>query len=166
MAKAKSFMPDGKRSVTPYVCVRGVRRLVEFLTAAYDAEVLGMVPNPDDSIGHAELRIGDSIIMLFDSQPGWPDTPSLLCLYVPDADATYTKALAAGAETVTAPMTSTIIGDRGARIRDPLGNIWWIQTHVEDVEREEMMARFGDPAELEKMRIAQETFAAEMQRRR
>jgi PhnB protein len=166
MAKAKSFVPDGKRSVTPYVCVKGVRRLVEFLTTAFDAEVLGMVPNRDGTIGHAEVRIGDSIIMLFDAQPDWPETPSFLCLYVPDADATTARALKAGAASVTGLMSSAIIGDRGARIRDPVGNVWWIQTHLEDVSRDEMMARFGDPAEIEKMQTAQESFATEMQRRK
>ncbi len=165
MTKAKSFTPEGKRAVTPYLVVKGVRQLVDFLKSAFDAELLGMVPNPDGAIGHAEVRIGDCVLMMFDAQPDWPDTPSFLCLYVPDADATYARALGAGAEAITPPYTSGIIGDRGGRIRDPLGNIWWIQTHLEDMTNEEMMARFADPAELEKMRAAQDSFTAEMRRR-
>jgi PhnB protein len=166
MTKARHFTPEGKRSVTPYLVVKGVRQLVEFLKAAFDGEVLGIVPNPDGAIGHAEVRVGDCILMMFDAQADWPDTPSFLCLYVPDADATYSRALAAGAVTVTPPMTSRIIGDRGARIRDPLGNIWWIQTHLEELTKDEMMARFAEPAELEKMRAAQESFTAEVRRRK
>jgi PhnB protein len=166
MTEAKSFTPEGKRSLTPYLCVKGVPQLVEFLKSAFDAEVLGMVPNPDGTIGHAEVRIGDCILMMFDAKPDWADTPGFLSLYVPDADATFAKALAAGAVAVTPLYTSGIIGDRGGRLRDPLGNIWWIQTHLEDLSNDEMMARFADPAEIEKMRAAQESFTAEMRRRK
>lgn len=109
--------------------------------------------------------MGDSVLMMFDGQADWAQTPSFLCLYVPDVDAAYAKAIAAGATVVTPLMTSRIIGDRGARIRDPLGNIWWLQTRVEDLTHDEMMARFGEPGELDKMRSTQESFAAEMRGR-
>jgi len=159
------YIPAGKHSVTPYLVTKGVERLLAFLTAAFDADVYLKVPNADGTIGHAEARIGDSVIMAFDARPDWIDTPSFLCLYVADVDATYAKALAAGAVTVTGLMTSKIIGDRGARIRDPLGNIWWLQTHLEDVASDEMARRFGDQAELALMRATQESFEAEMNRR-
>jgi uncharacterized glyoxalase superfamily protein PhnB len=165
MTQAKHYIPEGKRSVTPYVVVRGVGRLIDFLKSAFDADAYLTVPNPDGTIGHAEVRVGDSVLMMFDADPDWVETPSFLCLYVPDVDATYAKAIAAGAAEVTPLMTSRIIGDRGARIRDPLGNIWWLQTRVEDLSHDEMMARFAEPGELEKMRTTQESFAAEMRGR-
>lgn len=158
-------IPAGKHAVTPYLVTKGVERLLTFIAAAFDADVYLKVPNADGTIGHAEARIGDSVIMAFDAKSGWIDTPGFLCLYVPDVDRTYAKALAAGAVSVTGLMTSKIIGDRGARVRDPVGNIWWLQTHLEDVTPEEMAKRFGDPAELAAMRQTQESFEAEMNRR-
>lgn len=165
MTQAKHYIPEGKRSVTPYLVVKGVTQLLEFLKSAFDADVYLTVPNPDGTIGHAEVRVGDCVLMMFDAQPDWVQTPSFLCLYVPDVDATYARAIAAGAAEVTPLMTSRIIGDRGARIRDPLGNIWWLQTRVEDLTQDEMMARFAEPGELEKMRSTQASFAAEMRDR-
>ena len=165
MTKAKHYIPEGKRSVTPYLVVKGVGRLVDFLKAAFDADAYLSVPNPDGTIGHAEVRVGDSVLMMFDAQPDWVDTPSFLSHYVPDVDATYAKAIAAGAVEVTPLMTSRTVGDRGARIRDPLGNIWWLQTHVEDLTQDEMTARFAEPGELEKMQSTQESFTAEMRGR-
>ena len=160
-----NHIPAGKHAVTPYLVTKGVEKLLEFIAAAFDADIYLKVPNADGTIGHAEARIGDSVIMAFDAKPHWVDTPSFLCLYVADVDATYAKALAAGAVSVTALVTSKIIGDRGARVRDPLGNIWWLQTHLEDVTPEEMARRFGDPTELAMMRQAQDSFEAEMDRR-
>jgi PhnB protein len=165
MTQATHYIPQGKRSVTPYIVVKGVQRMIDFLVEAFDADAYLTVPNPDGSIGHAEVRVGDCVLMMFDAQADWVETPSFLCLYVPDVDATYAKAIAAGAAEVTPLMTSRMIGDRGARIRDPLGNIWWLQSHLEDVSTDEMMARFSEPAELEKMRIAQESFQTEMRGR-
>ena len=160
-----SHVPAGKHAVTPYLVTKGVTRLLEFIAAAFDADVYLRVPNADGTVGHAEARIGDSVIMAFDAKPHWIDTPSFVCLYVADVDATYARALAAGAVSVTGLATSKVIGDRGARVRDPLGNIWWLQTHLEDVTPDEMARRFGDPAELTAMRQAQDSFEAEMNRR-
>ena len=165
MTTAKHYIPEGKRSVTPYIVVKGVSRLIDFLKTAFDADAYLVVPNPDGTIGHAEVRVGDCVLMMFDAAADWVETPSFLCLYVPDVDATHAKAIAAGAADVTPLATSRIIGDRGARIRDPLGNIWWLQTRVEDLTHDEMMARFGEPGELDKMRATQESFAAEMRGR-
>ena len=93
----------------------------------------------DGAIGHAEIRLGDSILLAFDSRPDWPDTPAMLRVYVADADAAFERAVAAGARIVT-PIDPTAWGDRGGRIRDPLGNIWWVVQRVEDVPPDEMAA--------------------------
>jgi len=120
------------------------------------------VLNPDGTVGHAEVRIGDSVVMTFDARPGWLDTPSFLSVYVPDVDEVVARALIAGATIVTEITTSQIIGDRGGRIKDPVGNIWWIQTHLEDVDQPTMRERFEDAAELATMQRLQQSFDAEM----
>lgn len=128
------------------------------MAKAFAADVYLTVPNPDGSIGHAEARIGDSVVMVFDGNGDWPPTPAFLSLYVEDVDTTARLALQEGAQLVTEVMTSVITGDRGGRLRDPVGNIWWIQTHLHDVSQEEMHAKFADPAELATMQRAQESF--------
>jgi PhnB protein len=92
--------------------------------------------------------------MMFDALDGWPDTPAFLRLYVPDADAAYQRALAAGATPVTA-VTALFFGDRVGRVRDPLGNIWWIQSHAEDVDPSEMERRSQDPAAVQALRYVE-----------
>ncbi|EFH84614.1 VOC family protein [Ktedonobacter racemifer] len=133
-------IPEGYSTVTPWIVTRDTARLLDFMKQAFGAEELGRVYNEDGSIGHAEARIGDAIVMAFDEKEEWPDTPCFLRLFVPDGDALYQRALAAGATSVT-EITSMFWGDRGGRVRDPLGNIWWIQTHVENVAPEEMEKR-------------------------
>jgi uncharacterized glyoxalase superfamily protein PhnB len=156
--------PAGKRTATPYIAVKGAGAFIDFLKGAFDAEELGRVPNPDGTIGHAEVRVGDSILMMFDARPEWRDTPSFLCLYVPDADATFARALEAGAEPLTAMTTFRIIGDRVGRVRDPFGNVWWIQTHLEDVSPEESLRRMQDSEEMSVMQHMQVTFTEAMDR--
>lgn len=157
--------PNGKGTVTPYVVVKGAAQFLDFVKQAFDAKEMIRVPNPDGTIGHAEFRIGNSIFMVFDAKPNWPDTPSFLSMYVDDADAVFAKALAAGAEKITEVTISNIIGDRGGRVRDPLGNIWWIQTHFEDVSPDEIAKRFQNPTELSVMQKLQASFEEEMNRR-
>jgi uncharacterized glyoxalase superfamily protein PhnB len=150
--------------VTPYIVVKGADRFLEFVSQAFDAEELGRTPNPDGTIGHAEVRIGASVLMVFDARPDWADTPSFLCIYVDDADATFAQALEAGATPITAMTTFGIIGDRVGRVRDPLGNVWWVQTHLEDVSAEESAKRMADPDELAVMMQMQTTFLEAMDR--
>ena len=95
---------------------------------------------PDGAIGHAEVRIGDAVVMMFDGPAEWPDTPAFLRLYVPDGDAVFSGALAAGATAVTA-MTELSWGDRVGRVRDPFGNLWWIRTRVAEVDAQEAERR-------------------------
>jgi PhnB protein len=158
-------IPTGKTTVTPYVCARGAAAFLAFVQQTFDTPEPLRVLNPDGTIGHAEVRIGDSVVMVFDARPSWPDLPSLLSVYVADADAVVARAVQAGATVVTEVATSGIVGDRGGRIRDPLGNIWWIQTHLEDVDEATALERLRDPAELAVMERLQRSFDDEMRRR-
>lgn len=106
--------------------------------------------NPDGSIAHVEVTVGNSIVMLFDTTPGWPETPAFFRLYLEDADATYRQALAAGATSVT-ELTELFWGDRVGRVRDPFGNIWWLQSRVANVSYDEMQTRMTEPAMIEAM---------------
>ena len=147
-------IPEGYHSVTPWIIARSSAQLIEFLNAASGAEEIARVVGEDGSIGHAEVRIGDSVVMMFDAKPDWPDTPAFLRLYVEDGDAVYQKALQAEAISVT-EMTHLFWGDRVGRVRDPFGNLWWIQTRVEDVSLEEMERRAGEKEWVDAMEYVQ-----------
>jgi PhnB protein len=149
-----SAIPEGYHTVTPWIISRDTAGLIEFVKAAFGAEDLGRVYNDDGSIGHAEVRIGDSVVMMFDAKPDWPDTPGLLRLYVEDADATFQRALQAGATAIT-ELTHLFWGDLVGRVRDPLGNLWWIQQRIEEVNPEEMERRISDPTFAEAMAYVQ-----------
>ena len=151
-------VPPGYHAVTPWVITRDTARLIEFAKQAFGAAELARIPGPAGGIGHAEVRIGDSVVMMFDAPAGWPDTPAFLRLYVEDGDAAYRRALQAGAAPVTV-MTTLFFGDRVGRIRDPLGNIWWIQAHVEDVDPAVLARRPIDQAEAEALRYVEESLA-------
>jgi uncharacterized glyoxalase superfamily protein PhnB len=147
-------VPEGYGTVTPWIIARDTARLLDFVAAAFDARELARVLNDDGTIGHAEVRIGDSVVMMFDGRPEWPDTPAFLRLHVADGDVVFRKALAAGAVPVT-EMTELFWGDRVGRVRDPLGNVWWIQDRVADLGPEEIQERAADPRFIEAMRYVQ-----------
>ncbi len=153
--------PDGYSTVTPWVISSDTARLIDFVQAAFGAHELGRVPGPDGRVGHAEVRIGDAVVMMFDRAEGWPETPGFLRLYVEDADLVYERALAAGATSVT-PVTGLFFGDRVGRVRDPLGNIWWIQAHVEDVDPADLARRPADAAAMAALRDVETTLDAAM----
>lgn len=157
-------IPDGYGTVTPWVISPDTARLIDFTRDAFGAVELARVAGADGGIGHAEVRIGDSVVMMFDSRPGWPATPAFLRLYVPDADVAYERALAAGATSVT-EVTGLFFGDRVGRVRDPLGNIWWIQAHVEDVDPAELARRPEEPAAAEALRYVETSFDTAMRQR-
>lgn len=154
-------IPAEYGSVTPFVVVHGASRFIEFVQQAFGGVDRGQVPNEDGTIAHSEVLVGDSVIMTFDAQDHWPVTPSFLMLYVPDCDQTHQAALDAGATTVT-PLATNAWGDRGSRIRDPLGNIWWIQTHVEDVSEDEMVRRMSEESYQHDMAVSAETLETAM----
>jgi PhnB protein len=131
---------EGYSAVTPWIISRDTVGLLDFLGRAFGAEELARVPNADGSIGHSEARIGDAIVMLFDAPKGWPGTPAFLRLWVEDADALFSRAIAAGATPIS-DVTHLAFGDRVGRVRDPFGNVWWLQARVEDVTKEEMSKR-------------------------
>src|SRR5262245_39985957 len=145
MKLASQPLPNGKHTVTPYVIVKGAAQFIEFLKHAFEAHEFGRAENPDGTIGHAEVRVGDSTLMIVDGKKEWRETPSYVSIYGDDADDVFRQALKAGATEVTAMTTFNILGDRTGRVRDPFGNIWWIQTHLRDVSREEALKLFVDP---------------------
>jgi PhnB protein len=136
-------IPEGYHAVTPWMIGKDTAGLMDFLTAAFDAEDLGRMADENGVIGHAEMRIGDSVLMMFD-KPDWPPTPAFLRFYVEDVHATLEKAVAAGATVVTEP-THLFWGDLVARVHDPFGNLYWLQTRIEEVDPAEMERRMADP---------------------
>jgi PhnB protein len=134
-------IPDGYHSVTPYLVVQGVAALLDFVKQAFDAqEVHPPMTRPDGTIMHAEVRIGDSIVMMGEAMGECMPMPGTIYLYVHDADAVYQRALQAGATSTMEP-ADQFWGDRSAGVSDPVGNRWWIGTHKEDVSPEEMAKR-------------------------
>jgi PhnB protein len=133
-------IPEGYRALTPYLVVHGANRLLEFMKQAFQAEVVFSMPAPDGTIGHAEVKIGDSMLMLGEASARWPAMPAALYLYVPDCDAVYRRALEAGAVSIMEP-ADQFYGDRHGGVRDASGNIWWLATHKEDVPPDEIARR-------------------------
>lgn len=141
-------IPDGYTTVTPWLISTDTAAELEFIRQAFGGEELGRMQDADGRIGHAEIRIGtgpqSGIVLLFDAPEGWPATPCFLRLYVEDADETFRRAQEAGADPVTEP-TELFWGDRVGRVRDPLGNLWWIQQRVVEPTPEEVAERMAEP---------------------
>lgn len=116
-------VPEGYHSVTPQMISKNTEQLLTFVKEVFQAEEIDRFTNEDGSIGHAEVRIGNSVIMMFDAKPEWPDTPCFLRFYVEDGDKVFEQALKAGATPVT-ELTELFFGDRVGRVKDPFGNIW------------------------------------------
>jgi uncharacterized glyoxalase superfamily protein PhnB len=133
-------IPDGYHSVTPYLTIPGVAKLLDFLKQAFEAQELHRMPRPDGAIMHAEVRIGDSRVMMGEPMGNAQPMFGSLYLYVHDVDAVYKRALQAGATSTSEP-ADQFYGDRSAGIKDPVGNQWWIATHKEDVPPEEIVRR-------------------------
>ena len=140
--------PDGYHSVTPYLIIEGAADAIEFYKQAFGATELFRFPSPDGKIGHAEMKIGDSPIMLADAYPdmGYKGPKSLggspvsLMIYVEDVDTVFSQAVAAGA-TVKEAVSDKFYGDRLGTLVDPFGHVWHISTHKEDVSLAEMEKR-------------------------
>jgi PhnB protein len=137
------MIPEGYNSVTPWMIGKDTAGLIDFLKAAFGAEELGRMADENGVIGHAEVRIGDSVVMMFDKRD-WPPTPAFLRLYVDDVHATVERAVAAGATVVTEP-THLFWGDVVGRISDPFGNLYWVQANIETVDEDELARRMSDP---------------------
>ena len=124
------FKPPGYSTVSPYLLVTDAAATIAFLIKVFDAAELRRIPDAAGRIMHAEVRLADTVIMLADSSDTWPPMPSYVHIYVPDVDATYQKALAAGAASVQAPVKKQDEDKRGG-VKDPGGTTWWIATKVE-----------------------------------
>jgi PhnB protein len=144
MATQVKPIPDGYHSITPYLVVDGAEKLIRFLKDAFAAQpTFDPMMRPDGKVMHAELKIGDSIVMISDSSERAKATSTTLYLYVPNVDAVYQKAVKAGAVSEQEP-ANQFYGDRSGGVRDPAGNRWYIGTHVEDVAPGELKKRAAD----------------------
>lgn len=143
---AVSPIPQGYRTVTAYLIVNDAAKAIDFYKQAFGAEELFRFPMPDGKLGHAEIKIGDSIVMLADAMEGFRDphaiggTPVSFMVYVTDVDRVFAQAIAAGAKPLR-PVENQFYGDRTGTLADPFGHVWSIATHVEDVSPEELNAR-------------------------
>jgi len=141
-------IPEGYRTVTPYLIIKGAAEAIEFYKRAFGAKELLRMADPHGRVGHAEIKIGDSVIMLADEHPamGYRGPRSLggssvsILLYLEDVDAVFERALEAGAK-AQRPVANQFYGDRTGTLEDPFGHVWTVATHVEDVPPEEMRRR-------------------------
>jgi PhnB protein len=135
-------IPKDYRTITPYLLVTGVPALLEFLQKALDATVLKTEVRDDGTIMHAEVRIGNSMLMTGEASADFAPMPASIYLYVEDCDAVYQRALNAGGSIVF-PISDLPSGERYGGVRDGSGNVWWIATHVEDVSDDEQRKRWA-----------------------
>jgi PhnB protein len=150
MAKVKPI-PDDYPQVSPYLCVDGAAAAIDFYINIFGAKERMRMPQPDGTIGHAELQLGDSVIMLSDEFPGLDvvspkrvgGVSSSLSVYVEDVDDVFARALKAGAKE-TRPLTNQFYGDRSGQFEDPFGHRWSVASHIEDVSPDEMAKRAAE----------------------
>jgi PhnB protein len=142
---ATNHKPEGYHTVTPYLFVADVAKLIEFLQSAFDAEELYRMQRPNGDVGHAKVRIGESMIEIGKPSAKFPAMQSAIHLYLPDTDAAFRKALDAGAKPFAEP-SDRYYGDREAGVYDPFGNVWFLSTRVKDMTAEEMRARAATDA--------------------
>ena len=151
MAPKVNPKPQGYHTVTPSIVVQDGAKALEFYKKAFGAEQTMLMPGPGGSVMHAEIRIGDSHVMLADESPGMGHrsaqsigaTPVSLVLYVEDVDAQFKQAIAAGAKELR-PVEDQFYGDRMGTLVDPFGHVWSLGTHKEDVSPEEMNRRMAE----------------------
>ena len=147
-SKATKHIPKGHHSMTPYLVIRDAAKAIDFYKKAFGAVEKFRMASPDGKIGHAEIQIGDSMIMISDENPQWGTkspqtlggTPVGIFLYVPDVDATFKQAISAGAKEVMA-VTDQFWGDRYGKVADPFGHAWNLATHKEDLTPAEIEER-------------------------
>jgi PhnB protein len=147
---AKRYIPEGYHTVLPYLIVKGAAKALDFYKRAFNATELVRLPMPDGRVGHAEFRIGNSVVMLADEMPDMkvlgPEsvggTTVGFCIYVEDCDAVFKQAIAAGARQ-DRPLENQFYGDRSGTLIDPFGHKWTVATHKEDISPEEMKQRMA-----------------------
>ncbi len=134
------YKPKGYHTVTPFIYNTNIAETIDFAIAAFGATLKEKHHTPDGRIMHAEIIIGDSIVMMGETHGEMASLPVMLYLYVEDCDSVYASAIAAGGKSLREP-TTEFYGDRSSGVTDPWGNQWWMATHVEDLSPEEMMKR-------------------------
>jgi PhnB protein len=132
MTHPDSWCPDGYNHLSPYLIVEKADGLLAFVRQVFDAEFLRRFEDEKGGVVHAEARIGDTVIMVADSVEAWPPVPPHLHLYVPDVDATFARALEAGAEALQEPTRREGDADRRGGFRDASGTTWWVATQLEE----------------------------------
>jgi PhnB protein len=142
MPSQVSYQPTGYQSVIPYLHVTGAAKMIAFMKDVFGAQEIAIYPRPDGTVGHAALRVGDSVIELADAGAEWPAMPCALQVYVPDAESTYHRALKAGATSLLEP-AKQFYGDLTASVKDTCGNNWYIATQVEVISKEEVDKRIA-----------------------
>lgn len=135
-------VPDGFQTVNVYLQVDSVAKQIAFLKQAFGARELHRSVLPDGGIIHAEVMVGNSIVMMGQGNETWKPRPCTVYMYVDDVDATFRSAIAAGGKSLAEPKDQ-FYGDRSGGVEDPCGNSWWIATHIEDVSYEESDRRFA-----------------------
>lgn len=136
-------IPKGYHTITPYLLVKGVAKQMAFLKKAFDAKVVEQMNGPGGTVLHAALRVGDSMVMLGEAHGKWKPMPTMIYLYVKNADATYRRALRCGAKSLMKP-ADQFWGDRHGGVQDKFGNQWWMSTHIEDLSRAEIKRRSAE----------------------
>jgi PhnB protein len=132
--------PDRFRTLTPICLATSPERVISFVQDALGGVVERKFHAPDGVIAHAEVRVGDSLLMVGSASEEYPAFPAMLCVYLHDVDAAYASALAAGASSLRPP-EDQVYGDRSAGVADTEGNQWWLTTRIEDLTREEISER-------------------------
>jgi PhnB protein len=140
MTKPVSPIPDGYPSVIPYLLVEDAQKLLDFVQRVFGAIEGDRTTGPSGEIQHTEFRIRDSVVMLSQARGEWKAAPATLYVYVPDIDATYRRAVEAGATSLSEP-ADQFYGDRSGGVKDNQGITWWIGSHIEDVSPEEIQRR-------------------------
>lgn len=133
-------VPEGFATVTPFLIVNGAIRLIEFMKKAFGARVMSKTMTDREQVMHAQVQIGNSVIMISDTMEGMQQQLAILYLYVGDVDAVFRQAVEASGE-VAREIRDEFYGDRAGAIKDEWGNTWWIATHVEDVPQDELERR-------------------------
>lgn len=150
MSNAVKPIPEGFHSVTPYLMIKDAAAAIEYYKKVFGATEAGRLDGPGGKIAHAEIKIGDSIIMVADEFPQWGNrspqslggSAVVIALYVEDVDRVFGEAVAAGGKTLI-PVADRFYGDRSRRLEDPFGHIWLIATHKEDLSSEEIERRYS-----------------------
>ena len=140
---AVNYKPDDNQNVIPYLVVPDADKELQFMKEVFEAKEMHISRDPDGRIAHAQVKIGDSVVMMAQANKQWPALQAGIYVYLPDVDAAYKRALATGATSTMQP-ADQFYGDRGGGVKDSNGVQWWMATHIEDVSVEELERRTAE----------------------